>query len=341
MRKLIIILCIVGLVTSCSSEDRYLNSLKIKREILVAVDSVDISTYTIFEPREIVKYDNWYILSSSKGDYHLLFLNPMTGDFFYTLRRGRGPGEIIQGLNLQKSDTGHALYYDYNAGIVIAIDIPSTINSRCPVMDTLANFGSAIPRPVYMTGRADKYLSGNSLDPEIWYCLYNKDGQVLSSVEELGYEEMQDGSPDYRISTMLSSKYTISLAGNRACVANVASASLSFASIEHDVLREYKRYELYPPSHQSGRNGLSPENISAFCALDSDESFVYALYSGHAIKGDVAPAHECNHLIIYDWYGDVVHHYVLDKFISAFYIENGIIYGASTFNGDMLYKFIL
>lgn len=109
----VILLAAVVSCTSPYADDPYLRGLKIREQTLSPVDSSDLDVYGYWQPRDVVNtYDGWFVISSSDNDYHLLFVNPVSGEHFYAIRRGRGPGEIVSGADLHKS--GNAIrYYDF------------------------------------------------------------------------------------------------------------------------------------------------------------------------------------------------------------------------------------
>jgi len=335
----LIAIVIISMATvSCNSsgKDKYLKTLRMKTESIVPIDSIDIEQFEAYQPDNILKIDdNWLLLSSTKGDYNLLFLNTETSERFFAIRRGRGPGEIVYGVSLHKYGNNNAIYYDYNNGICISLDLQKTINDRHPVLDTVGIFKESTARPLYLCfcNKAG-FFSGNTTDKNIWYSLYDDAGDILSNVNALHYKELSKNR-DFRVSIMLSSKYVAKPDGTKVCVANVASPSLSFSNVNSGIMTEYKRYEIAPPEIDLKRNR------TAFCGIDADDSFVYLLYSGHKIVGDTLPSHECNHLIVYNWNGCPVKHYRLSRNISSIHVEGNCLTGSSDYPECKVYKYVL
>ena len=146
----VILLAAVVSCTSPYADDPYLRSLKIGEQVIFPVDSSDLDMYGYWQPRDVVNtYDGWFVISSVAGDYHLLFVNPVSGEHFYAIRRGRGPGEIVSGADLHKS--GNAIrYYDFTRTRCIELDVRKSIAARAAVCDTVGDFskGSGL---VYLT----------------------------------------------------------------------------------------------------------------------------------------------------------------------------------------------
>ncbi|MCM1502598.1 MAG: hypothetical protein NC115_08050 [Bacteroidales bacterium] len=322
---------------SCTSfDDPYLKTLRhLNVEMLEPFDSVDVDNYAVFHLDNVVPVDDeWFLMSSNKGEYNLMFLNAITSECFSAIRRGRGPGEIVQGSNLYKAGNS-ATYYDYNGGICVCINLAKTIEYHYPVMDTIGIFRDKVPRPVYigMCGK-DRFVSGNSADDEVWYSLFDSSGNVMSNIEAWNYKDLTKDR-DRRLSWMLSSKYAANSDGTRICVANVASPTLSFASVEDGMMAEYMRYEVAPPKYGTA------DMTGAFHGLFADDIYVYILYSGHKLSGDLLPSHECNHLVIYSWEGMPIRHYYLSRNISSICIDGNCLIGSSDYPECKVYKYLL
>ncbi len=322
-------------VSCTSSKDPYLRTLRLSACHIEPVDSVSIDEYAIFDPYDAISVDdNWLLLSSGKGDYNLLFVNAVTSEHFHAIRRGRGPGEIINGSSLYKVGKS-AVIYDFTGGTCMSLNLSETIQTRTPVLDTIGNFRDKSPKPVYIgiCGEAG-FVSGNSMDETVWYSFFDPEGNVLSSVPAIGYKNLSAYDRDYILSLHLSSKYVSNLSGTRVCVANVASPTLSFSKVDSGILTEYKRYEIAPP-------GRGMQALSAFQRLFADDKYVYLIYSGHKLRDDILPSHACKNLVVYDWDGNPVKHYQLSHHISSIHVEGNSLVGVSDYPDSKVYKYIL
>lgn len=324
--------------TGPSENDKYLKSLSLEPELLTAVDSVNIDQFDLFQARAAVAVDGgWLIVSSVQGDYRLLFLNPETSEHFFAIRKGRGPGEMINGSSLHKNGDG-AVFYDSGSAVCVKIRTKESIRSRRVVMDTIGVFAAGASRPVYMTSCGkDGFISGNLLDQDVWYSYYDDRGTILSDVSSLDFEEFSEG--DRKVSRMLSSVYASNPDGSKVCVANVVCPSLSFSEVKSGILTEYCRYENPPEGIAAGR--ITEDCTGAFQDIDADEDYVYLIYSGNKYKGDSLPINECRHLVVYDWGGNPLRHFVLDRNISSVHIDGNSLWGASAYPESCVYRFIL
>ena len=328
-------------VSSCSGEkDLYLRSLDLQVDTLYATSYFNVEECSMFQASDLVILDDeWLLLSSIQGKHKLLFLNISTKEHFFAIRKGRGPGEAIQGGDLHKyQDVVH--YYDYDDGVYMNINVAESICNKQIAIDTAVVFDHTPSKPVRLISCKGGIVSCNIEDPARWYCLCDGNGLVQSYVSTLTFLE-ESLSKDFRLSVILSSKYCSDPDGTRICAANVAFPALSFARIDSGKLIEYKRYEIAPESGNLQKNGFTSDDINAFSDVHSSKDGFYVLYSGHKIKGDILPSNECHHLIKYDFNGIPVKHYYLDKNVCSLQVEGEVITAVSTYPESCVYKFNL
>ena len=329
---------LLAAAVSCTSryaDDPYLRDLKIEEQILSPVDSSDLDVYGYWQPMNVVDtYGGWFVISSVDGDYHLLFVNPERGEHFYAIRRGRGPGEIVSGSNLHKF--GDAVrYYDFTRAKCIELDIEKSVAAHVAVCDTVGDFSNG-NRLVYLTSCGkDKFVSGSLADENWWYALYDRQGNFLSGVEAIaGLSKDRDSA----LSAMLSTQYASSPDGKHLCSANVNVPVVSFASVSGNMLWESKRLQAKFDCEKEAHGRTAK---SYFNGVVSDDKYVYILYSGRRIIDREMLSNECSHLLVYDWNGDIKHHYVLSRPVCSICLTDDGFYAVSTWPSGKLLHFVL
>lgn len=251
-----------------------------------------------------------------------------------TIRKGRGPGEIISGSSLHKCEN-KIRYYDFASSKCIELNLEESVSVHGVVCDTVADF-CAGERPVYMTSCGkDRFISGRISDKESWYALYDRCGRILSSVKSIDYESMNSNAA---VSAMLSSKYTTDYDGAHLCVVNCASPTISFSSICDDQIMEYKRIQL---KLMAGVSSHMRDAKSFFNGVCADNEHVYILYSGKKLSDRTSPAYECSHLVGYDWNGNIKHHYVLNRPVRSICLFGDCLYAVSGYPSGKLFRFYL
>lgn len=197
------------------------------------------------------------------------------------------------------------------------------------IIDTIGRFSENPSKPYFLCKASDGFISGSSADPNTWYSFYDKQGRIVSSVNALGYPDFQLASPDVKSSILLSSVYTYSSKRERACVASVATGSISFSDLSDGILQEFARCET---ESQESR-------ISHFNCVTSDDDHVYALYSGREITDKRIPCNECNHLIVFDWNGYPVRLFHLRHSLSSICRDGDGITGVTAYPSAKIYHY--
>jgi len=319
---------------SCSqnTSDRYFRSLKLEPIQLAATDSVIIDDSLNVFPYELVGIDDdWIAVEILQSEDNLLFLDTKTGEHFFAIKKGRGPGEMVYGCDLQRSgDDG--LFYDFYEGIAVRFDLSDAVKNRSLTFDTMMVFRQDL-RPSRLLPCGSGYIACNHFDPDSWYSFFDSTGAVTSSVPAIWFEDVGKDR-DAILSFLLSSKYVAHPDGSRVCVASVGSPSLSFAKVTDGRLEEYYRLALPPTGMRDG--GATADNLDTFCCLKADDEHVCMLYSGNKFRGGVLPSYECRHLLVYGWDGKPRRHYVLDKNINNFTLHGGRIVGTSSYPSNRI-----
>lgn len=323
-----------------SEPNTYLRSLRnVDKMIIKPLDSVSLSDIDEFLASNVVKAEDWLIMKGdSRATFHLLFYNINTREHFLALRKGRGPGEVIQPTTLVKYEN-RTLIYDQDKKILFEINIPETERTKIASMDTVAAFGEDFTKPLKLAccGKYG-YITTNVTDPDTWYSYSDWSGNVLSSVQAFEDKDLSDDA-DTRMSHLLSSVMVSNPSGTKACVANIVFPAISFSSIEDGKLTEYKRYTF--PAMGFRNTHVTDETIRNFYCLQADEKYVYALYSGNKLRGGSLPSWESQHLIVYDWSGEPVRHFILQRNITNFFLEGYKLYCDSSYPDFNVYVYDL
>ena len=69
--------------------------------------------------------------------------------------------------------------------------------------------------------------------------------------------------------------------------------------------------------------------MEGYKAVDCDDNFIFAIYSGRTRQSHGGKAEHCEHLLVYDWEGNPVKRYILCVAIHTmrYNKENNCIYG--------------
>ena len=144
----------------------------------------------------------------------------------------------------------------------------------------------------------------------------NKDGKIISTIDYPVREATKDLSR-----AMLPSLYSTGVRmsnspdGKRIVVATGSQGILSFLKRTDPGIKEYKQIKYQEPIialPPGGGASYTRDNINGFSAVDCDDNYVYALYSGRTFNSHQTKFTHCEHLFVYDWDGNPIKHYILD-----------------------------
>lgn len=340
MERILAVLSVIIMLYGCSADkDSYLRSLKIEEVQLSPYDVISLEDYDLYSPSKVERFGDWFVVSDDKSEYAVHLINPDTKEHIKILRKGRGPGELIGSGSLHKYN-GNVRVYDRGKDILLSVDIRNSIAQKRAVLDTICIFSKEFATPSRMCSVLGGVVSGNSFDEESWYSLYEcSKGTITSSVGRIAYPELKGLSRDFILSVALSSVYAANPIGDRLCVANVASATISFAEVNHGRLNEIKRLNFFPPKilNKKKGNAFSAESIDCFNDICGTEEKVFLLYSGRKLQNSTVPGYECNHLITYSWNGEPIEHYYLEHSVSSISYDSGYIYCTSDYPSSMIF----
>lgn len=323
------------LFTGCASEERdpYLRSLKLRSEIISPIDSVDLEQYDIYRPHKVEKFGDWMAIFNDKGDFNVMFINPMEKDSFGIIRRGRGPGEMSNASSFH-SFGGNGRIYDWNSSMLIEIEMSKTLSGKKAVLDTVLSYNESFFRPYYLCSAKNGVVSSILYDEDnSWYGLYSPEGDIISKVARLGYAELKGLDKDKVSSVNISSSFTSNSIGDKFCVVSTVCAAISFSELRDNKLTEIKRYE------ESVLPSGGRDATACFEGVCADDRFVYALYSGRKMSDKSFPSYECNNLVVYDWNGNPVRRYHLSRNVFSVSVYDDRLYCVSTYPSTKIFVY--
>ena len=313
-------------------------------------DSVDLEQFGIFTPSSVIPYRDWLILKLSGGTHLVDIVKPSTEEKIECFRIGRGPGEINLVMTIQAIDS---LLYVFDAGkqTYYTLDIERTIEERQQVLkdEIPLNSGNGVDvfnRPMFMYKYGSGYLSSFINGDNTWFCSLNDRFDIVTEIPLVDFRSTDELSALENSAFQLSSLFSASPGGTKGVAAMADCGTFSVFDINGDSLTERVRKIYYEPRLYSLEGKMiSPahdrSNTQAFYSAASTEENIYLLFSGKQLGDMTYPTYECNHLLVYDWDGNPVRRYELEKAINSIYLHDGRIYGSSMYPESRIYVYEL
>lgn len=357
MRYYLIILLLpvicVSLATSCARQsgggEDILDLFASKTTNIEPVDSLNLEDCGILFPVDAFRYKSWYVVHKFNEENAIDIIdsnNPNNIIRCFTI--GRGPVELLSLTSVQLRD-GKLYVYDTNKYSEYALDLDSTISQNRGIIRETISFSEKRQMekkvdPVNICRSDSYFISVGFYNPAKWYVLLSESGDYLSGIDFFIPEQYSDFDENALGAIHCSSVCSISPDGNKAVVGMVRQCVISFSEIKAGQLKEYKRLVFghfdVKATKEVGASlvGYGKKTVDAFYYIQSDDNYVYLLYSGKGREAST-PKYECNNLLIMDWNGRPVKRLILSKSINSFSIDGNILYCSSSYPESRLYVY--
>lgn len=341
--KLFISILIVLSLSACSSKDDSIFSDFTRTVDLQLLDSLDLEKMEILNPHYIHYKDSFLIFHSMAGKKKLEFWN-LRSDLV-TVRNviGQGVDEMPRYVTVDTDHPASFRFADYRRGRIYEMDLEmlqeDTTTKHSLVYELPIKEGDT-PLRFYETGN---HIFGIGLFSE--GRIYSFDKRTNKAMTCMDYPAHESIEPlDQRHKGALFSG-TI-MASNQNTLVLACFGLIDFYEILSDGglrLKQERHYSF--PKFQTAETGrtvtFDRDDIYAISDIDSDERFIYLLYSGKNVREKGNDAYNCSHLLVYDWEGNPVVHCLLSKSLYGFDIGRGILYGLSREVNPIVYVYSL
>lgn len=341
--KLFISILIVLSLSACSSKDDSIFSDFTRTVDLQLLDSLDLEKMEILNPHYIHYKDSFLIFHSMAGKKKLEFWN-LKSDLV-TVRNviGQGVDEMPRYVTVDTDHPASFRFADYRRGRIYEMDLEmlqeDTTTKHSLVYELPINEGDT-PLRFYETGN---HIFGIGLFSEgRIYSFDKRTNKVMTCMDYPAHESIEP--LDQRHKGALFSG-TI-MAGNQNTLVLACFGLIDFYEILSDGGLRLKQERDYSfPKFQTAETGrtvtFDRDDIYAISDIDSDERFIYLLYSGKNVREKGNDAYNCSHLLVYDWEGNPIVHCLLSKSLYGFGIGRGILYGLSREVNPIVYVYSL
>ena len=340
-------------VTCCkrlSEQESVLNEFEIVTA-LSPVDSTCLDAFDVAMPTGIIAHDNCYIVEKSDSDNAVDIINPETKEKIECFRRGRGPNEVMTTGHIQIYN-GDLYLFDITRQILYSLDLEKTIRDKRQSIDDRisiqSNFSENIDGRLFSVYKTENYIITAALFSDgTWYGALDNDGNIKGRVPVENFKSTEALSTLERSSLFISSRFSIRPDGKAGICTAPCGCIFSIFDAKTDDIQEIRRRVFFEPkvSPSNVENMISPrhspDEVRGFCDVDSDQQYIYLLFSGKELSDFDDPSFLCNHLLVYDWDGNPVRRYELEKAIHSIYLKDGRIYGCSMHPESRIYVYEL
>lgn len=248
------------------------------------------------------------------------------------IKRGRGPGEMITTTSLDAN--GHIVIADCNT------------NAMASVVRNDATF-----RQLPSGGLVSCITDGNrvistGLYPEGRYRLINLESGQVGYFGEYPQGERKIGD-ELLPTAYINSKLAMKPDCSRFVCVNSNCGIIEINAIAGDSIRSIARIAYHYPDIVGTRSGkmavaaIRKSNVNGFFDVTCSDEYIYTIYSGKTYNEAGLGLESCDHLVTFDWSGNLIEAFHVSQALGAIQYDNsqGLLYGlAHTPTRSLIYR---
>ncbi|MDR0989280.1 MAG: TolB-like 6-bladed beta-propeller domain-containing protein [Prevotellaceae bacterium] len=155
----------------------------------------------------------------------------------------------------------------------------------------------------------------------VWWGYYDKNDSLLATLSFPNFPETADYSPIEKSLTYSNPTFIAVKPDRTKIVCVTANAGvLSIAECTPDTLIERIQIRYVAPDLIRDQQVIIVHKREApvqFCDVACDNNRIYVWYSGRSMKDSDMKSHHCHHLLVYDWQGNPIRRFYLEKALYA------------------------
>lgn len=334
--QLVVLLLMMTVISSCSSvgngdyQDPLNHFLHVKAKDLKVDMTVNLEDYNIFKPHQLLKHEGIFFIKDGAKRGCIKTFNPETKEVNTIVQQGEGPDEMISIDDIQILDND-VVAFDHSRQKLYKVYDGKSKQKDFHELRELKLDGRA-----YITDFKGDGLVASGIFPDAWICCYDSDG-LTAKIPHPVFDESEGLSSIEKSILFLSTHVALKPDSSRFAYATQNGGIIGIYKKEaNDSWCDVVQYAYYFPKFVKTEYSSSPiafdrEGKTGFCGLCCTNQFIYTIYSGRTIaeEGLSQNAFLCQHVLVYDWDGNPVKHYLLEKPLFQFGVDEdaGIIYG--------------
>ena len=289
-------------------------------------NKIELENYEIYRPWECVKVGHKYYLFDLKNSDVFASIDDETGCCMRGVNIGDGPDEVLLPERFVIEGNDVTFYDGASLKRYVLVETKDSVLK----IELYQDIG--IEAISYPTFHGDKMLTkgwtGNT-----WLRYYK--GEDIIGTSDFPYFPETDVLSDLeKISVFRSGQQKFCPDGTRVVATIDDGCALAIFSCSDEGMEEIAMLKYYPPKFKPINNPYQPMTTSkdskmGFVDVCCSEDYIFALYSGKIFGEDIFSSHYGGHVFVYDWEGNPIKHYKLEKDLFTIEIDesNGILYG--------------
>ncbi|WP_420387403.1 BF3164 family lipoprotein [Roseivirga sp.] len=316
-------------VLACSSPQKHSkpDSPLQSQPTMLSSEVLNINLDSVSRVFNMTLVDSLLILSSPSKDYVFQIIDIKNTRYIAPFgKKGNGPGEIRFPAYVQvdPQNQDNLLIFDKNRFDIYSLPRQHILSNSHKPEKIINKMDFNVQRAVKT--HTNSYLAYGIFKNR--YALLNSEGDTIKTYLDYPYEDEYNDMSYASLAMAFQGNILASPSGKKVVLATVQSANFEIIDINNPMEPVLKsRLNSWKPEfvNESGGNSISvafkQESRLGYTDIAVTNQAVYLLLSGRTRSEYGANASESNDLHVYDWSGEPLAHYKLDRDISAFEIS--------------------
>jgi hypothetical protein len=245
---------------------------------------------------------------------------------------GEGPGRLLQAYNIMPIDDKRVGIYDVQKRTLFGFNIDSVIqlNSAC-LPEVLIKEIPSFPMSVDRLSDS-VYVSLGLMSELKRFTLLNNQGEVISMEGALP-EKKQEQISDFVHAFAYYGKLTTNPKESKIAVCTNYAGIIQFYDCKTKEVRLIKEYNSFLADYteRDGNFAPTPQTRWGYLSMDSNDKYVFALYSGmNQVQNSDGAFLYSNTIHVYDWEGNKICKLLLNDQIKIICVDDTHLYGYSS-----------
>lgn len=274
--------------------------------------------------RTIKSQSNYLIVCEKNSDTQLAFINMNTRKIQRYGNTGQGPNDYLSAWNILFK-RNKIMIFDVGNKIIKQY----LINDKKEIIsESLNTIKIQEPHILEIECLNDSNYIGLGLLDKDQFAIINAQGAVINKGGKLPQKEKEN---ILDIVHSMANQSIITAKNNRSAIATRYAESINFYMINnndfnllHSHCKSTVKYEQIG-NEKNASFRFTPETQWGYMSIDSDENYVYALFSGN--KTSTSDSYYGSKIQIFDWNGSIIKELLFPNRLISICINNNILYG--------------
>jgi hypothetical protein len=284
--------------------------------------------------------DAFLVVTGRNMETQVLLIDKKSKASYVFGETGEGPGRFLQAANIMPVDNKHIGVYDIQKRLIYNFNIDSILrNGKRYMPDILMKHISSFSPIQIDRLNTNKFAAISLGDAGLnRFILVDEEGEIISKEGELPEkksEEISDGTHAFaywgRITTN-PKEDKVAICTNYAGMMQLYDCSTGKAAL-------VREHNLFPADYKenAGYFAVNPQTRWGYLSMDSNETHIFALYSGLNQVENPDGSYTKSHIIhVFDWNGNPVARLSVDRQLSHICVDENTLYGYDANTGDIV-----